>query len=73
MLYRYIDMKKLTLNNVKLGDWVRLVRNGHPTKKTYQRGHYDRATKTYSLTDIDNINGEVFRKSSTAVFLDCEF
>ena len=66
-------MKKLTLNSVKLGDWVRLVRNGQPTNKTYQRGHYDRASGTYSLTDIDNINAEVFRKSSTVVFLDCEF
>lgn len=66
-------MQLIKLSDVKKGDWVRLVRNGQPTAKTYQRDYYERSEKKYCLTDIDNINAWVFRKGETLVFLDCSF
>lgn len=62
-------MDKVKLNQVKQGDWVRLIRKGAPAGTIWQRNHYDRATKSYSLTDINDVNREIFRKASTIVFL----
>lgn len=63
-------MEQVKLNQVKQGEWVRLVRKGVPAGTIWVRNHYDRATKSYSLTDINDINREIFRKASTVVFLD---
>lgn len=59
-------MNRIALNLTKPGEYVRL--SDKPAAKTYKRGAYDKKTKTFSLSDCADMNGEIFRKSSTQVF-----
>ena len=45
------------------------IRRKADSKVTYIRGHYDRQSKTYSLTDAEDMNREIFLKGSTIVFV----
>lgn len=42
-------------------------------KKVYQRGAYDRASKSYSLIDCDDANREIFVKRGKLVFVGFEY
>lgn len=49
---------------IKVGEFVRkLNKDGSMRLQTYQRGHYDRASKTFTLTDCKDINREVYVKA----------
>ena len=59
-------MNQLKLNEVKPGDYV--MRK--PDSKTvFIKGSYDKSTKDFSLTDTNDINREIFLKSSTFVYI----
>ncbi len=56
----------ITAKDCHIGEFVRKIgKDGQMQSKTYTRGAYDRASKSYSLTDCDDINREVFVKAST--------
>lgn len=59
-----------TLRNVKPGDFVRRKPDA---KKTYVNGSYDKASKTFSLIDFDDVNREIFIKASTTVYIGFDF
>lgn len=63
-------MQSLPLRNVKPGEFVRRKQDA---KTTYIKGGYDRASKTFSLTDFDDINREIFVKASTVVWVGFDF
>lgn len=49
---------------IKVGEFVRkLNKNGSMRATTFQRGHYDRVSKTFALTDCNDINREVYVKA----------
>lgn len=64
-------IEKVRLNRVKPGEYVRL--SDKPNAKTYKRGHYDREWKSFSLSDVNDANAEIFRKSTTLVFIGFTF
>lgn len=59
-------MQATTLSNVKSGEYIKRKEN---SKTTYVKGSYDRATKSYSCTDVDNINKEILIKANKIVFI----
>lgn len=45
-----------------------------PKQKTvWVLNHYDRSTKKYSLSPVDDMNREIFRDSNTLVEVDFEY
>jgi hypothetical protein len=54
------------INMVKRGDFVKRKPD---SKKVYQKGDYDRATKRYSLVDVEDMNREIFVKAGTQVYI----
>lgn len=60
-------MQSIPLKDVKQGV---LIQRKLDSKTLFIKNHYDRASKTYSLTSTDDINKEIFLKSSTIVFID---
>lgn len=63
-------MQALNLRNVKPGDFVK---RKFDAKTVYIKGHYDRASKSFSMIDFDDINREVFIKASATVFVGFDF
>lgn len=53
------------VTEISLGEYVRKIgKDGSMLAKTYQRGAYDRVSKSYALTDCDDVNRELFVKGS---------
>lgn len=63
-------MPRITLSHVKPGDFVRRKPD---SKKTYVKGAYDKASKTFALVDFDDVNREIFVKSDTVVYVGFDF
>ena len=59
-------MKNITLKNVKPGDFVKRKAD---SKAVYIKGAYDKTTKSFELTDTDDINRSVYVKSDKIVFI----
>jgi hypothetical protein len=57
----------IKLSNVKPGEFIRLKNSD--TAPVWKKGHFDRTSKTYSLTKADDMNAETFRKGSVTVFV----
>ena len=60
-------MQSIQLRDVKQGVIIQRKLDSHTL---YIKNHYDKASKTYSLTSTDDINKELFLKPSTIVFID---
>lgn len=60
-------MQSIQLKDVKQGV---LIQRKLDSKTLYVKNHYDRASKSYSLTDIEDINREIFIKANTLVYID---
>lgn len=43
------------------------------SKTVWIRGEYDKASKTYSLTDAEDISREIFLKGNTPVFIGFDY
>lgn len=49
------------VKNINIGEFVRKIsKDGSMQAKTFRRGEYDRASKSYALTDCDDVNRQVF-------------
>ena len=55
-----------TLSAVKPGDYIKRKENA---KTIYIKGSYDRATKSYSCIDVEDMNKEIFIKANKLVFI----
>lgn len=58
------------LRNVKRGDYVKRKVD---SKTVYQKGDYDKATKSFSLIDTEDHCREVFVKADKAVFIGFDY
>ena len=63
-------MNEIALRHVGNGD---LVKRKPDAKTVYVVNHYDRASKTYSLSDWNDMNREIFLKPSTMVYVGFTF
>lgn len=63
-------MNEIALRHVGKGD---LVKRKPDAKAVYVVNHYDRASKTYSLSDWHDMNREIFLKPSTMVYVGFTF
>ena len=60
------ECHKVPMRAVSKGEYVK--RKADATT-VYIRGDYDRASKSYSLTDCDDMNREIFVKANKRVFV----
>jgi len=63
-------MHTLDVKNIKQGEYVKRKADA---KTVFVRGHYDAATKSYSLSDTEDFNREVFVKSGTQLFVGFDY
>ena len=56
----------LTMKQVKSGDYIKRKIDA---KAVYIKGAYDRATKSFSCIDADDMNKEIFIKADKIVFV----
>ena len=63
-------VNEIALRHVGNGDLIKRKPNA---KKVFVINHYDRATKTWSLSDYDDMNKEIFLKSDTMVYVGFTF
>ena len=61
------QLKITEIKNLKKGDFFKRLIKGQPSAKVYIKGDYDRATRTYSVIEYDDINHELFIKANTKV------
>lgn len=59
-------MQQVALRNVKPNDYVMRKPD---SKAVYIKGDYDRATKTYELRDVEDINRCIYIKADKLVFV----
>tara|TARA_R110000796_G_C14210464_1_gene393182 strand:- start:230 stop:442 length:213 start_codon:yes stop_codon:yes gene_type:complete len=63
-------VEQMPLKDVPRGEFVRRKLDA---KKTYTRGDYDRASRTYALDDWDDISRAVYLKGAALVWVGFEF
>jgi len=63
-------MQVVTAKNIAKGE---LVKRKADAKTVYIRGDYDRATKTYSLIDYNDICREIFVKANKPLYIGFDF
>lgn len=59
-------MQQINIKLVKPGDYIKRKIDA---KTVYVRGEYDRITKSFSCTDTNDMNREIFIKSDKSVFV----
>jgi hypothetical protein len=63
-------MQQTTIRNIKTGEYFKRK----PDAKTvYVKGQYDRATKSFSAIDTEDISREIFIKASKPVFVGFDY
>ena len=67
---RYDTLQQVPLSKVPAGEYVRRKPDA---RATYIRGDYDRASRTYSLTDFDDICREIFLPGRSLVWVGFTF
>ena len=60
-------MEQVKIKDVKKGDFIKRKADA---KKTYVRGDYIRADKTYECYDFDDISSFIYIKGDKLVFID---
>jgi hypothetical protein len=54
-----------TLKDLSKGEFIKRKATAH---KVYIKGDYDKASKTYSVCDAEDVNNNTFVKGSTRVY-----
>jgi|TARA_R110002020_G_scaffold214207_3_gene421189 hypothetical protein len=62
--------KPVLIQNVKPSDFIKRKPDA---KKVYNRGKYDRTTKSYSCSDWDDLSREIFIKRGKTVYVGFTF
>jgi len=63
---RDIIMLKVELKSIKKGECFQL---NSESEKWYQKHHFNRSDCTYTCSDLDNINREIYVFNETKVFV----
>ena len=63
-------MEQTQIKNLKKGE---LIKRKADAKQVYIKGDYDRASKSFSCIDYEDINHEIFIKADKIVFYDFTF
>ena len=63
-------MKQVQIKDVKKGEFIRRKPDA---RQTYIKGDYDRSNKDYSCINFDDINKEIFIKSTVKVWIGFTF
>lgn len=63
-------VNEIALRHCGNGDFIKRKPNA---KKVFVINHYDRASKTWSLSDYEDMNNEIFLKSDTMVYVGFTF
>ena len=66
-------MKTTEIKNLKKGEYFKRIIKGQATEKVYIKGDYDKATKSYSAIEFNDINHEIFIKANKLVAYDFIF
>lgn len=64
-----IEGRMIALRDVPKGEYVRRTMNPTIKPKTYIKGDYDRASKTFELQDTDDMNRTVNLKGDKLVYI----
>ena len=64
------DAKPVALKNVKPGDYIKRKAD---SKAIYIKGAYDKKTKSFGCTDVNDIGREIFIKSDKLVFVGFDY
>jgi hypothetical protein len=59
-------MQQITIKSVKPGDYIKRKIDA---QTVYIRGAYDRATRSFSCVDANDMNREIFIKTGKTVFI----
>ncbi len=59
-------MQQIKIKSVKTGDYIKRTADA---KTVYIKGAYDRANRSFSCVDANDINREIFIKSDKSVFV----
>lgn len=62
----YTSEQMVKIEDCKAGEFIKRKADAN---KVFQRGDYDRATKSYALVDCDDANREIFVKRGKLVFV----
>ena len=62
-------MNAQTLRTLKAGDYFHLSIGGKPGATVYVRGHYDRASRKFSIYKFHDVNAETLVSALRPVFL----
>lgn len=70
-VFALVEIENRTVESAKVETIKRgeFVRRKADAAKTYQRGEYDKSSKTYSLVDCDDHCREIFVKRGTVLFV----
>lgn len=63
-------MEQTAIRDIKAGEYFKRKADA---KTVYVKGHYDRATKSFSATDTEDISREIFIKASKPVFIGFDY
>lgn len=66
-MYRKDILTPIAVKDVKKGDYVRLKND--IDAPIWIRNHYDKSSKTYSLTKYSDVCREIFRKPLSTVWI----
>ena len=66
----HATVQEIALRHMGTGD---LVKRKPDAKTVYVVNHWDKETDRYSLSDYDDMNREIFLKSSTKVYVGFTF
>jgi len=63
-------MQTTTLKAAPKGEYIKRKAD---SKTVWVRGEYDKGSKSYSLTDAEDISREIFLKGNTPVFIGFDY
>jgi hypothetical protein len=63
-------MQQTAIRNVAAGEYIKRKADA---KTVYVKGHYDRATKSFSAIDAEDTSREIFIKATKPVFVGFDY
>ena len=67
---KFETAQQIALRDVPRGEFVRRKLDA---RRTFTRQHFDHATRTYCLSDYDDLNREIYLRGSTTVWVGFDY